>query len=219
MDSPSGVERYHACLLRELRHLVLSWVLSLRDNWITHASLGLPAPHLNYPLPPGFLFGADNRISEAIEWIHEYGAQQIHHRYLVTFGFGLTDSRPSAVSWGISSGDNSLACFRIPRVIFEDSSFEIRPGLVFAGILASLSHSEPVHLSRHVEEARSNCGDPFYFEEYTLHTVSNGRFIRRVGSRPVQRCQVWRCRAYLVYPGPHLCSAHSAEPDQTTVSP
>jgi hypothetical protein len=107
----------------ELRRLLWDWVLGMHDDWELYTAnanaLGLLAPYPNYPLPAGFLFDVTAKVSETMEWIHEYSIERtqhdnneyrprrhIHYRYQFEFGFGgYTDHHESAVWWGIKSGE------------------------------------------------------------------------------------------------------------------
>ncbi|KAJ7138358.1 hypothetical protein C8R44DRAFT_728499 [Mycena epipterygia] len=109
-------------------------------------AFGLAAPYDQSPLPPRFLFRMDRRITETMEWIHEYGTEQIHHAYPISFGFGGYDARRTAVFWKIEFGDTILARFEIPAFIFNERPFEITPELVFAGILHSLANDAPARV-------------------------------------------------------------------------
>ncbi|KAJ7079243.1 hypothetical protein B0H15DRAFT_954105 [Mycena belliarum] len=227
MDAHADLARYHAGLVEELRHLVSAWVSFLRDNWRAHTALGLPAPRSNYPLPHGFMFTPDCRISDTIEWIREYNdggeRQQIRHRYSVAFGFwGHANVARSAVSWCIASGNNLLARFDVPCAILGDPAVDIGPELVFTGILASLARAERVELAFHLHEDVVQGASPaaYYVQEYGLY-APHAELVRRVGVRLAQPCRaatlcdvyvrgdtLVRCDAHVPFPGPALCHRH-----------
>ncbi|KAJ7444473.1 hypothetical protein FB451DRAFT_1294166 [Mycena latifolia] len=229
MNSNPDFQSYQACLLRELRRLTLSWLLVLNDSIKIFTRCGLPAPHPDYPLPSGFVFRTDRKITETIEWIHEYGAEQIHHRYLVTFGFW--GSHGAALSWGLSSGQscdedkfaayrwlalgaNVLARFDIPRAIIDDPAVAILPRLVLEGVIHSLTLGEQIKLKTHVDQNSipAEWEDPHYFQEYWFHKTSNGHATRRVGLRLAQPCEAPGCGAYVQYPGLGRCPRHTLRP-------
>ncbi|KAJ6528664.1 hypothetical protein DFH09DRAFT_1327671 [Mycena vulgaris] len=199
-------ERYQACILHELRHLVYFWVLGVRNNWKTYTGLGLPEPHPDYPLPPGFLFKVDCKISETMEWIHEYDREQIHHRHPIKFGFA--GCRGAAASWKVSTGNILLARFEIPRFIYTDPTFVVTPDLIFSGILESLAAAAPAEVRSSLDTNWVwGCSDPYYVEEYELCLAR--RPIQSVGCRLAQPCHARGRTTYSRYPGPLLCPAHS----------
>lgn len=97
-------EAYATAITDELRFWVHEWLAGIHASWIFHDTLQLPLPHANYPFPPTFPFGGFSTW-QIFEWVHEYGTNQLHHRYVVSFAFhGRTSGPGSSVAWKILSG-------------------------------------------------------------------------------------------------------------------
>ncbi|KAJ7182364.1 hypothetical protein C8R43DRAFT_4127 [Mycena crocata] len=147
-------EAYATAITDELRAWVHEWLAGIQESWVLHAALGLPLPHLNYPLPLTFPFGAV-RVWTVFEWVHEYNAEQLRHSYAVSLAFyGRTNGADSSIAWKILSGDIELGVFEIAGPIYDEERsllpFTLGAELVVEGLLASLGLHRPIRLGSHV---------------------------------------------------------------------
>lgn len=150
--SSMDYEAYATAITDELRAWVHGWLAGVRASWALHADLGLPLPHPSYPLPPSFPFGAFCEW-QGFEWVHEYGAEQLYHSYLVSLAFyGRTGGPDSSVVWKIMSGEVVLAVFEVAGPIYDDPAlpFTLGANLVVEALLASLALHCPVRLGSHI---------------------------------------------------------------------
>ncbi|KAJ7766057.1 hypothetical protein B0H16DRAFT_385250 [Mycena metata] len=179
-------DAYATAITDELRSWVHLWLAGISASWALHDTLGLPLPHPTYPLPPSFPFGPF-LTWQNFEWVHEYGANQIHHRYAVSFAFyGRTSGPDSSVVWKILSGAIELGIFEIAGPIFDARSqlpFPLGSHIVLEALLASLATRRPVRLGSHIirlpEGERIGTSAVQFFE---LRTPEQ-EVIRHVGTR------------------------------------
>ncbi|KAJ7474109.1 hypothetical protein FB451DRAFT_284462 [Mycena latifolia] len=145
-------QAYATAITDELRAWIHAWLSAVQSSWALHADLALPLPHPNHPLPPTFPFGA-RCVWKVFEWIHEYGTDQLRHRYAVALAFhGRTHGPGSSVAWKILSGNIALAVFEVAGPIYDDPAlpFALGADLVVEALLASLALRCPVRLGSYL---------------------------------------------------------------------
>ncbi|KAJ7738051.1 hypothetical protein DFH07DRAFT_944118 [Mycena maculata] len=174
--------QYAIAITNELRDRVHDWLDGLRIGHMLHLSLNTPSP-----LPVEFPFGVFF-LSETLEWIHEYGAEQLRHIHAVSFVFqDRTNGPGSSVAWRVATtGDIDLGVFEIAAGVYDDAAlpFDIDSALVLEAMLASLQSRAPVHLSSQagsVPNAQPNAALHF-FRDFELRTAG-GTLVRHLGRR------------------------------------
>ncbi|KAJ7736057.1 hypothetical protein DFH07DRAFT_987012 [Mycena maculata] len=174
--------QYAIAITNELRDRVHDWLDGLRIGHMLHLSLNLPSP-----LPVGFPFGAFY-LSETLEWIHEYGAEQLRHIHAISFVFqGRTNGPGSSVAWRVATtGEIDLGVFEIAAGVHDDTAlpFSIDSALVLEATLASLQLRAPLHLSSQVGSVPNVQPNtvPHSFRDFELRTAG-GTLVCHLGRR------------------------------------
>ncbi|KAJ6537860.1 hypothetical protein B0H19DRAFT_1078970 [Mycena capillaripes] len=202
---------YRAGLLSAMRGLLFSWTLSARDHSKLNHLLALPEMPGNHPLPPNLFIGRQ-KVGSSLEWIAEYGTEQIHHNYAFEFGFWGSLLNGFEV-WGICSGDIWLARLEIPSGIYEDPTFVLSPDVVFTGMLESLAHEgTPVRIVESeldvVIQIEGQEG-PGWRRHYQLPL--RGLPKQLIATHELHTCQLQplglcSSRELLIYPDSQICS-------------
>ncbi|KAJ7659912.1 hypothetical protein B0H17DRAFT_1212798 [Mycena rosella] len=182
-----AAQQYATAIMNELRGWAHEWLAALRASREQQRMLGLPAPHPNHPLPPGFPFG-DFDLGRGFEWLHIYGAEQIRHVYAVAFVFhGRVNGPGSSVAWKLlADGSIELGVFEIAGAICDDAArpFAIDTDLILEAMLASLSARAPIRLaSRHGVVPNAQPGAPPHAVQVYELRPPGGAVIRQVGLR------------------------------------
>ncbi|KAJ7642332.1 hypothetical protein DFH06DRAFT_1137348 [Mycena polygramma] len=172
-----------------------------------HHELALPGVPHNFPIPPGFLSGLQ-RIASSMQWIVEYGADQINHHYDFEFGFCGSSPAERLDFWGIFSGETWLARLEVPWSIYDDDpTFVMPPDILFTAMLKSLAHAKPVRIVSRLQiviQTEDQPG-PGWLNHYELPL--RGFPNQPVATLPLHRCGGYHCQSLVRYPDAVLCAA------------
>ncbi|KAJ8094016.1 hypothetical protein AAF712_008106 [Marasmius tenuissimus] len=198
-------------ILETLVSLAHDWLLGFVHAMKTYrATIGLPPPHPQYPLPVEFPFGG---LTEVFHWVQIFDNEtQVDRSFRVRMRhFEGNAERWEPLLWVIYSGTFTFGTVELDRRVYVDQSvFSVDPLFVLEGMADAVKRHTKLTVSSRIlmQEVSSVQDENIWFELFEVRTASD-ELVKELGRRRIHRPRFCpECRVWVPHAGPPYCLEH-----------